>query len=92
MTNRPYITTSFSAMKAEAEKLSPTMNLDELQDRLLQSSDAIKTLPIEHPKRQLLAAIRLRERCISDPFYQRKEQQGGLQCWLNIQASSPLNA
>lgn len=92
MGNQPFITTSFTAMRALAASLSPTMNLDEVQTRLLAMAEEIKTLPIEHPKRQLLAAIRLRERCISDPFYQRKEQQGGLKCWINIHSSSPLDA
>jgi hypothetical protein len=79
-------------MFAIAESLSPNMDLDEVQAKLFAMADQIKTLPIEHPKRQLLAAIRLRSRCISHPFYQRKEQQGGLKCWINIHSSSPLDA
>ena len=92
MGNQQFITTSFTAMRALVASLSPTMNLDEVQARLLAMAEEIKTLPIEHPKRQLLAAIRIRERCIADPFYQRKERQTGITCWLNIQASVPLDA
>jgi len=92
MTNRPYIIHDDDAMHAIAASLSPTMDLKVVQEKLLSMAAQIKTLPIEHPKRQLLAAIRIRQLCIADPFFQRKEEGMGLNAWLSMQRSCPLNA
>lgn len=92
MADQPYVMHDDNAMIAIALSLSPVMDLDEIQAKLITASDEIRALPIEHPKRQLLAAIRLRERCISDPFYQRKEQLSGIKTWLSLQRSCPLMA
>lgn len=92
MANRPYIIHDDAAMHAIAASLSPTMDLNVVQEKLLAMADQIKVLSIEHPKRQLLAAIRIRQLCIANPFFQRKEQYMGLDAWLSMQRSCPLNA
>jgi hypothetical protein len=92
MVNRPYVILRDDEMMAIALSLSPSLDLNEVHNKLIAVADEIKALPIDHPRRQLLAALRLRQRCISDPFYQRKEQFAGLQTWFNLQASQPLNA
>ncbi len=86
------VTLDWDATKALAESLCPSGDLSLLKKMLEEHSDSIKQLPLSDPKRQLLAALRLRERYISGPFYAKADQQGGLACWLAMQSSRSLDA
>lgn len=82
----------WDAMRAIAANLSPSGDLNVLHNALEAQSDSIKQLSLDDPKRQLLAALRLRARYISGPFYAKADQQGGLACWLAMQSSRSLDA
>lgn len=86
------VTLDLDATKALAVSLCPSGDLDLLQKMLEEHSDSIKQLHLSDPKRQLLAALRLRARYISGPFYAKADQQQGLDCWLRMQSGRSLDA
>lgn len=57
MANRPYVILDDDEMRAISLSLSPALDLDEVQAKLIAASDEIKALPIDHPRRQLLTAL-----------------------------------
>ena len=86
------VTLDWDATKALAESLCPSGDLSLLKKMLEEHSDSIKQLPLSDPKRQLLAAIRLRARYITGPFYAKADQQEGLSYWLHLQSGRRLDA
>lgn len=88
----PYIMFNEDDLKAIVVSLSPTMDLTESHAKLEQRSEIIRNLPIAHPERQLLAALRSRAQYLSAPSLATHKDKDDLTLWLRLQRSSPLAA
>lgn len=75
-----------------AASLCPSLNCDHLAVLLEARSETILDQPIKSPERQLLAALRLRARCLSISSFAARDREEGLTYWLALQGGSPLAA
>ena len=75
-----------------AVSLCPSLNCDDLATLLEARSETILEQPTKSPERQLLAALRLRARCLSISSFAARDRTEGLTYWLALQGGSPLAA
>ena len=75
-----------------ARAIVPSLDCDALHVALELRSASVSELPVRHPLRQVLAALRWRAQCLHVPAYSARDGAEGLTYWLALQGGCPLSA
>ena len=77
---------------AIALSISEKLDCDAILAALEADSGSILSLAIDDPRRQLMAALRWRSRCMESPGYAERDRLEGVTFWLALQGGCPLSA